>query len=613
MTSIHLLDTQTANSIAAGEVVERPSSVVKELLENALDAGASVVSAEISQGGIQLIRVTDNGAGMDEEDARLAFSRHATSKLKTIDDLDSLMTMGFRGEALASIAAVARVTLETRQAGSATGCRIVIEGGDFKEQAASGCPEGTRISVENLFYNVPARFKFLRKDSTEAGHVTELVERMALARPDVSFRLVNNRQEVLHTPGNNDQLSAVYAVFGRETATNCLPLAAQDGVLEISGFAGSPESARNNRGQQCFYVNGRLIRSRTIAAAVDEAYKTRLMKGKHATVILFLTVPAQLIDINVHPQKLEVRFWNDSEVFRSVYHAIRSALGDGSGIVAADNSDRDADNTNREQAAESQPVKTDPLPPAEAKPEASAWQQAGLPLYDQAINPAVSYTDRSGETTSETAAAQPFADEKMTVSDLARARLIGSLFNTYLLLETGHALLMVDQHAAHEKIIFERLVARHRQVAAGGAPLIQDLLVPVVIEVGRREVQTLQEQSEQLQKLGFDCSPLGAATVAIRSIPDTGGRRLDPGPALLTVLAALQQDRLKADDAISDVFYQMSCKAAVKAHDHLGEAEIRQLLDDLGQLEDPYHCPHGRPVIISLSRRDIEKYFRRIV
>ncbi|MBP8988954.1 MAG: DNA mismatch repair endonuclease MutL, partial [Clostridia bacterium] len=333
MSRIIQLDQQTANSIAAGEVVERPSSVVKELIENALDAGASVVTTEINQGGIQSIFVTDNGCGMDESDALLAFGRHATSKLKEIDDLATLMTMGFRGEALASIAAVSRVTLETRESGSTQGTRVIIEGGALLEQQPIGCSEGTRIRVENLFYNVPARFKFLRKDSTEAGYVADVVEKMALARPDVSFRLISNQQELLHTPGNNDLHSTLYAVLGKQTAQGCLPVEATEGPVSVSGLIGRPDITRGNRGQQCVFVNGRLIRSRIITAALDEAYKTRLMKGRYAIAVLFLSIPTRLVDVNVHPQKLEVRFWNDSEVFRCVYHAVQSALQAGSGIA----------------------------------------------------------------------------------------------------------------------------------------------------------------------------------------------------------------------------------------------------------------------------------------
>ena len=305
---IHILDQQTANSIAAGEVVERPASVVKELVENALDADASVITIEFVQGGIVSIRVTDNGRGMGSDDAMLAFSRHATSKIAKIEDLDSIATMGFRGEALASISAVAKVRLETRRLTDDKATYVVVHGGEMLDSGWTGSPTGTSVLVENLFYNVPARFKFLRKDTTEAGAIIDLVERMALARSDVSFRLLSNNQEILHTPGNNDLISTVYAVYGKTTATACLPVNSTQPPLSLKGLIGRPDLCRNNRSRQSFFVNGRLVRSRTITAALDEAYQTLLMKGKYAVAVLFLDLPSNLVDVNVHPQKMEVRF-----------------------------------------------------------------------------------------------------------------------------------------------------------------------------------------------------------------------------------------------------------------------------------------------------------------
>ncbi len=594
MSKIHLLDQQTANSIAAGEVVERPASVVKELLENSLDANASVVSLEISRGGVGLIRLTDNGHGMAAEDALLAFSRHATSKLTNINDLDDLLTFGFRGEALASIASVAKVTLETRQASDSQGTRIVMEGGQLLENQAAGCPAGTSISVENLFYNVPARYKFLRKDTTEAGHIAQICERIALARPDVSLRLISNGQELLHTPGNNDLLSAVYAVFGGQTAKACLDLAAREESLAIHGYVADPATSRASRDQQFFYVNGRPIRSRVITAALDEAYKTRLMKGRQAVAVLFLEVPTQLVDINVHPQKLEVRFWNDSEIFRLVYHAVRTALGDGAAIAQA------------EEIIEA--------PPVTGPEEKQADQPAALPVVYQQPElilkedlPPIAQMPLAEELP------VPSPPEPLKVDRLAEARLIGSLFATYILLELDQSLLLVDQHAAHEKIIFERLVERHRRHLAEGELLVQDLLVPAVIDLGRREMQTALAEEAQLARLGFVITAMGENSIAIRSIPDTGDRRLAPEAALRQALAALQQDVLKADDAIEEFFYQMACKAAIKANDLLDEDQINHLLADLARLDDPYHCPHGRPVIIRQTKYELEKRFRRIV
>ncbi len=333
MSKIHVLDNLTANSIAAGEVVERPSSVVKELVENSLDAGASVISVEIKQGGIKSIRVSDNGSGLDTEDAKMAFQRHATSKMLKIDDLQELRTMGFRGEALASIAAVSQVTLTTKQPGSEEGLEIKLEAGEIVHETVSGCATGTSILIENLFFNTPVRYKFLKRDQTEASYVTDLIERMALARPDISFRLFNQEQEILHTPGNNDLMSSIFSVYGKETATACLPVDFSESPVQVTGFVTSPQISRHNRNRQNIFVNGRLIQSRMITAAIDEACHTWFMKSRYPALVLNIQLPVPLVDVNVHPQKMEVRFWDERKVFHCIYHGIKQALINHSGIA----------------------------------------------------------------------------------------------------------------------------------------------------------------------------------------------------------------------------------------------------------------------------------------
>jgi DNA mismatch repair protein MutL len=559
---------------------------------------------------------------MDAADAALCFGRHATSKLSRIEDLDQLISLGFRGEALASIAAVSEVTLETRPVGQETGTRVRVSGGETLEQDQTGCPEGTRITVENLFYNVPARFKFLRKDSTEAGVVAEMLERLALARPDVSFRLSKDEQEILHTPGNNDLLSAVYALFGRQIAQACLPVDGSSAPLRVHGLAGRPEAARNNRSLQIFFVNGRLVRARAVTAALDEAYKTLLMKSRFAAAVLYLELPANLVDINVHPQKMEVRFWNDGEVFRCVYHAVSQALRQGGAIA-------------EEMAEETTAPAADTVPgPADASAQAPTVYPAApdLPLVqpplilsDQAApeNAPAAWADGTlapagdPEQSPPPVAAQPMAGEprRMTIHALADARLVGILFQTYLMLELGDDLLLVDQHAAHEKILFEGLLARRRQHLAGGeSPPRQDLLVPALIDVTRREMQLIHDNTALLEQLGFEISPLGPTSVAVRSLPDSGAAELlRPESALRAALEALLQNDLHHEDGVSELFYTMACKAAVKAHDYLSTEAAVALLRDLALLDEPYHCPHGRPVIIRLGRQELEKRFRRIV
>jgi DNA mismatch repair protein MutL len=602
MNQIHILDQQTANSIAAGEVVERPASVVKELVENALDAGASVLTIEIRQGGISLIRVTDNGSGMSRDDAMLSFARHSTSKISRIEDLDSIATMGFRGEALASVAAVARVRLETRQVDDEDGTWLQMAGGELLDSGRSGCPSGTVIAVENLFYNVPARFKFLRKDATEAGAVTDVIERLALARPDVSFRLISNQQEILHTPGNNDLTSTVYAVYGKQIASGSLSVNGVQPPLRLSGLVGRPDLARNSRAQQSFFVNGRLVRARSMTAALDDAYETLLMKGKYAFAVLFLQVPPQLVDVNVHPQKMEVRFWNDQEVFRMVYHTIKNTLIAGAGVAG------------EQAAAPPLPITGEPAKPAAEYTIAAPVEQSAMIFSEKESileNPS-------------NAAPLPFAETPfiagqqqmplLKINDLDQARLIGQLFDTYILLELDQELLLIDQHAAHEKILFEALISKHRQARARGAAMpVQALLAPLILETSRREMQFLHQELQLFQQLGFDYDDFGPSAIALRSLPDAGLHPLQPETAFRLALDTLLADLPNTEEKIADFYYSMACKAAVKAADHLNPAEIERLLADLRQLDNPYQCPHGRPVVVRLTQYEMEKRFKRIV
>ncbi|NCA97820.1 MAG: DNA mismatch repair endonuclease MutL [Clostridia bacterium] len=619
MSVITVLDTQTANSIAAGEVVERPASVVKELVENALDAGASVIHVEIRQGGISYIRVTDNGCGMDETDAQLAFGRHATSKIRSIDDLEQISTMGFRGEALASIAAVAKVRLETRPLGQASGTAVEITAGEMVTMRPAGCPEGTTLTIENLFFNTPARFKFLKKDSTEAAAVADVLERIALARPDVSIRLVSQGNELLHTPGNNDLRSAIFAVFGKEAASAIHPLDYAMVPVQVSGYIGTPEAARSSRNQQCIYVNGRLVKSRAVSAAIDEAYATHLMKRKHPLAVLKIDLPTPLVDVNVHPQKMEVRFWEEQTVFRAVYHGIQNALQSGGAIV------------------ESTPLAV----PGSGLAAAPAPVQIALPqpvdapstaILDYTAGPDMALPDPVGVLVQETpvgserpvhdataslqqsqasdAQAAPAVSRPKTITSLQSARLIGQLFATYLVLEHEQDLLLLDQHAAHERILFEQLVARHR---SRGPAAVQPLLIPQTIEVSAREQAILLAEQENLLQLGFEFEAFGSQSILLRSLPDSGRYTLKPQAAMRVLLDTLMSDKLHSEEQIDDLYYSMACKAAIKAHDKLDVREMEQLLSDLAELEDPYHCPHGRPVIIRISRYELEKQFKRIV
>ncbi len=610
MGMIRTLDIQTANSIAAGEVVERPASVVKELCENAMDAAATSISVEIRNGGVSSIRISDNGCGMDHEDALAAFGRHATSKLRTIADLDSIGTMGFRGEALSSIAAVSRVTLHTRRPGAADGSLVRMEGGKLLEHARAGCPDGSTIEVESLFYNTPARFKFLKRDVTEGGYIGDVIEKLALSRPDISFRLVSNGQEILRTPGNNDLMSAVYSIYGKQTASQCLPVAHHHESLLVTGFAGVEDSARNNRSRQVLHVNGRTVQSRVFTAAVDEAYRNRMMKGKHPFVLLRLELPPNLVDVNVHPQKLEVRFWNESEVFLAFLHALKNAL----------EQNREIPEQKTEDTPERPPL-PEPMRLADLLPEEQGDADfASLPPTGSTA-PSGTATGPSPSIDTDGSYLQPSATpEPAVVSEppasydagrpfLSGVRIIGSVFGTYVLLEDRDDLILMDQHAAHERILFERLLSR----ASSGHVQIQELLLPAMLDVTAREAQVLEAERERIESIGFRFDAFGTQSIAIRAIPGNE-REIMPIVALRAVLDDLLEDHASTqEDTRTALYATIACKAAVKAGDRLDEAGIRALLQDLAGLDNPYQCPHGRPTLFRITRRELEKRFRRIV
>lgn len=621
MGKIKHLDQVTANSIAAGEVVERPASVIKELCENALDAGASIISIETLGGGVKRMQITDNGSGMDSEDALEAFERHATSKLSRIEDLDSISSMGFRGEALAAISAVSRITMTTKTAGAEHGTKVYIEGGELLEHLPCACPEGTRFIIEDLFFNTPARYKFLKKDSTETARISEIVERLALARPDVSFRLTHNGKNVLHSPGNNDLKSSIYAVFGKEIAEQSIfieSVKAEVGVpLQLEGAIGLPLCARRNRNMQYFYVNNRLIKAPVITKALDEAYRGTLMNGQFPFAVLKLSLPQNLIDINVHPQKMELRFWNEQAVFSAVYHLIKSALSEGlrhpddgppplSVVVAVEQ-----ENTPL-QAAQNEPGKAEALEPRYV---AQSLPQTG----DSALfrwNTASSAHDTNTSDLKEETQAYTVVDSTLPESMLdaiQQAKIAGQLFNTYIILERDSDYYLIDQHAAHEKILYEQLIqayAKHERQS-------QVSLDALSMKLTALEMATVEEQKGFLESLGFEVDLFSENEIIIRAVPALL-QHADPRTAFATALDQLTEGAshlgLESERRrIQQAFAMKACKAAVKAHDPLSEAEIRALIAQLLELENPYQCPHGRPVIVKKSLYELEKLFKRVI
>lgn len=629
MSRIEILDAATSNAIAAGEVIERPMSIVKELMENSIDAGATQITVEIADGGITLIRVRDNGCGMDEEDAQKAFICHATSKLRSLDELFSLHSMGFRGEALASIAAAARVILSTKEPLAEKGTCVRYEGGQFISCEPIGMPSGTTVEVRDLFYNLPARFKFLKKDQTEANYIQVLIERFILCHTDVSFKFIKNGKTVLQSPGNCDPSSALYSVYGKEICSACRPIDSSIDGITVKGFVGLPKIARASRSEQIIFVNQRLIRSKTITSAIDAAYTNMLMKGKYAFVILDILIPSSDLDVNVHPQKAEVRFSNESMIYRAVYHAIVNTLSaETMSVDYAFNSG----NEPKETVTSLPPVKA---PVSEAAPAVKAsvdysknigysnlyfkQQEKSYEVPAASIEPipSVPLTEdvpSEEKRTEKTPSMETILDmvpqsREESLHELTSSRVIGTLFDTYILLETNdRTLLMIDQHAAHEKVLYEQLVALEMEKKVVSQPLI----APVIVSMSRSDISFIEEHSSDLEDIGFEVSSMGDSELAIRAVP----AQVDPqnvSSAFIEMVDEWMHESKTRKDALILSLATSACKAAVKGHDKLHDIEITRLLQELSVLKDPYHCPHGRPILIRLSEREIEKEFKRIV
>lgn len=632
---IHILDTITANGIAAGEVVERPASVVKELIENSLDAGASIIHCDIEQGGIKKILISDNGCGMNPEDAKKAFSRHATSKLTQISDLDHIVTMGFRGEALASIAAVSRVILRTREIGADQGFEVIIDGGKVVSTQHIGCPEGTQIEVRDLFYNVPARYKFLKRDQTEQGYISDLITRLALARADISFRLSTNNKDLIHTPGNNNLLSAIYVLFGKKTAEAMVEVDFELDPVKIIGYIATPQVTRGNRSRQVVFVNGRNIHSKVITSAINEATKTWFMKGKFPSLVINLEIPLNLVDVNVHPQKTEVRFWDDQVIFRAVLHSLKQALESGSTIIKGELKseinqsiaplileDRpqsiSSESSPAKQIEFDQKIDHEQADPIQAEDKTSLADQRLHPReqakaflrVDQENQEAVSLDKEKAKSEINKFSVNGKNNSKLLY--LINARLIGQVFQTYLLLEYQDECILIDQHAAHERIIYEQLYVKY--LADKEKPFDKQILLQAEsIELTAYEISLVEDNLDKFDHLGFEIDIFGENTILVRSVPYTKKGLLEAVSAVQVIIDALVEEPFSQEDKYTELLYDVACKAAVKAHDKLSFSEMKQLISDLTDLNNPFHCPHGRPLMIKLTKTDFEKMFKRIV
>lgn len=655
MPHITVLDQSTIDKIAAGEVIERPASVVKELLENAIDAKATAVTVEIRDGGISFIRVTDNGCGIPKDEVSLAFLRHSTSKIKSADDLFVVASLGFRGEALSSIAAVSQVELITKTAEQLSGVRYVIEGGKERQMEEIGAPDGTTFIVRNLFYNTPARQKFLKTAQTEGAHVAALVEKIAMSHPDISIRFIQNNQNKLHTSGNHNLKDIIYTVFGRDIAANLLAVEFEQEILQVKGFAGKPVIARSNRNFENYYINGRYVKSAIVAKAIEEAYRPFMMQHKYPFVLLHIHVEPEYLDVNVHPTKMELRFRDEERIYQMIFRAVSDALAHKELIpqVAPDHvggreNQAAADPAQKKADAEKAKVEKllEPRPePFEVKRRGSL--ESGM-VYQSVAEKQVEYdsaearkawqermskqpeaeSDLSSDVKQSIAhkpkpvslaqiAGKPetpkqldlFEEKLLTPQSRLRHKLIGQLFDTYWLVEFDDHLYIIDQHAAHEKVLYERTMKtlKSREYTS------QMVNPPIILTLSSEEQILLNKYMNYFTEIGFEIEPFGGKEYAVRAVPDNLFS-IAKKELLMEMLDDLSDDILKGGvESVYDRVATMSCKAAVKGNHRLSPAEADHLIDELLTLDNPYACPHGRPTIISMSKYELEKKFKRIV
>ncbi len=657
MPQIALLSQETIDKIAAGEVIERPSSVVKELVENAIDAGSSAVTVEIKEGGISFIRISDNGCGIEREQIPLAFLRHSTSKIKSVEDLFTVTSLGFRGEALSSIAAVSQVELITKTNGDFTGSRYLIEGSKEVSLEEIGAPDGTTFIVRNLFYNTPARKKFLKSAQTEGNYIHELMQRMILSHPDVAFKFIMNNQVKLQSSGNGNIKDIIYHLYGRDITKALLPIAHESELFKVSGFIGKPMISRGNRGYELYFVNGRFIRSQILSKAIEDAFKPFLMQHQYPFTVLYFEIDSSLLDVNVHPTKMELRFSNQQELYREVQSILSASLVHRDIIpeVPVDTPKKNEMEVPKIEKVMPEPFEQKRLEeirkavrkdsPYEIKYPVSRPMGTGsvssaaqeklldtiksMPpedMMEERIQKELLPEQSKKETEKELAKEAYVLREEETYGakpegsyeqgsflkeeEMAKQKIIGQLFDTYWLVEYNDRLFIVDQHAAHEKVMYEKLKKQFEKKEFTS----QAISPPIVITLSMREADVLERFKEQFTKLGFEIEHFGGAEYSICGVPGNL-YRLNTRDVLIEMLDELTDgiSERATTDVILDKIASMSCKAAVKGSQRLSLPEMEQLMKDLMKLDNPYNCPHGRPTIIAMSKYEIEKKFKRIV
>ena len=644
MRKIAVLDQQTIDKIAAGEVVERPSSIVKELVENAIDAGATAVTVEITDGGKKMIRITDNGGGMERDQVPLAFLRHATSKIEKVEDLEHIASLGFRGEALSSIAAVAQVELITKTPSALSGVRYVINGGVQESLEDMGAPEGTTFLVRNLFYNTPARSKFLKSDTTEGNYVSTLMEQLALSHPEISFKYIQNKQVKLHTSGNYNVKDVIYNIYGRDITKALLEVSYENDFMKIEGFVGKPEISRGNRTFENYYINGRFVKNRIIAKGIEDAYKGFLMQHKFPFVSLHIQMEGNDLDVNVHPSKMEVRFARGTEVYDAVYETVHKALTTRemiqtvpfekeepvkkqSSVVKPGDIPEPFETRRRAEIPEYRPQTVNT---ASRVSEHTAFPRGTVTMAEQAVREQQIYQTRDPLTKaeeqlfegtlsdkkneeqpvfSETNQLELFEEKLLAPESRSRHQLIGQIFDTYWLVQFEDKFFIIDQHAAHEKVYYERFVKRFREQTVES----QYLSPPLIVSLNLQEEALLKANRKYFEDFGFEIEPFGGKEYCINAVP-ANLYGLTEEELFLEMLDNLASEKDKDPLGIfASRLATMACKAAVKGNHRMSDREANALIDELLTLENPYHCPHGRPTIISMTKTELEKKFKRIV
>ncbi len=630
MPEINILSPHVADLIAAGEVVERPASVIKELIENSFDAGAKNITIELKNGGMTYIRVTDDGCGMLPEDAGVCFLRHATSKLKNERSLEAIGTMGFRGEALAAISSVSRIEMITRRKGSVEGTRVLVEAGEIAEMSPCGCPVGTTIIVRDLFHNTPARLKFMKSDRAEGSACTAFALRCALGRPEVSVRLIRDGKEEFFSPGDGKISSCAYSLLGREQALDLLEMSAQGEDVSVAGYVGSPKAGHGNRAKQFFFVNGRCIKSALLQAAVEQAYRNTLLTGRYPAAVCYLTLSPASVDVNVHPAKTEVKFRDERRIFDAVYYAALSALTgekpsaeiklSHTTAKALSASKKDffkstsscesrgkSPSTEKSAGFSSAPTIIAEKPKIGSSPTAehiSKPQEACQLRLCDSVRPSYSPPARSEEETDKSPRIEPGSEvASVTPADF---RLVGETMKTYILVEQGDNLILIDKHAAHERMIFDRLKSQGHEIMS------QTLLSPVTTKLSTADIEIIERNGKLLSRLGFEIDPYGDDSVILRGVPaDTD---VSDAPAMIEEICDKlgRGSRVSEADSVDEILHTVACKAAIKAGWSTAQAELMKIAEAVIRGEVKY-CPHGRPVSVTLTKKHLDKEFSRIV